>query len=181
MVEERDIAGKFLPECERGGVLQMGATDFDDVGEGLGFGIERVAERFDGGDEAFQHDRGGGDGHRGWEGVVRRLRHVHMVIGVHRCFGSHLAAGEFDRAVRDDLVGVHVALGSGAGLPDAEGEVGIKFSRDHLIGGADDEVALVGGEFAEVGVGEGTGFFQDAEGFDHLGRQDVFTDVEMDE
>ena len=90
-----------------------------------------------------------------------------MVIGVHRCFGSHLAAGEFDRAVRDHLVGVHVALGAGAGLPDAEGEVGVEFSGDDLVGGADDEVALLGGKFAEIGVGEGAGFFQDAEGFDH--------------
>src|SRR5712691_13266398 len=41
-VEHIDVAGKFLAEGKRRGVLQMGAADFDDVGEFLGFGFERV-------------------------------------------------------------------------------------------------------------------------------------------
>src|SRR5256885_509293 len=50
-VEHIDIAGKFLAERERGGVLQMGAADFYDVCELLGFGVEGVAERFNGGEK----------------------------------------------------------------------------------------------------------------------------------
>src|ERR1700687_6176856 len=48
-VEKIHVAGKFLAEGERRGVLQMGAADFDDVGEFPGFGVERVAESLDGG------------------------------------------------------------------------------------------------------------------------------------
>src|SRR6266851_8144821 len=45
-IEHIDVAGEFLAECERSGVLQMGAADFYDVGEFLGFGVQRVAEIF---------------------------------------------------------------------------------------------------------------------------------------
>ena len=51
LVEQAHIAGEFLPECERGGILEMGAADLDDVGKGGGLGVERVAEFFHGRDE----------------------------------------------------------------------------------------------------------------------------------
>src|SRR5882672_10680697 len=50
-VEHIDVAGKFLAKCERRGVLQMRAADFDDVSEFPGFGVEGVAKSFDGGEE----------------------------------------------------------------------------------------------------------------------------------
>src|SRR5437660_10964154 len=50
-VQKIDVAGKFLAERERRGVLQMGAADFYDAGEFLGFGIEGVAKSFDGGEQ----------------------------------------------------------------------------------------------------------------------------------
>src|SRR4029450_6384134 len=30
-IDKRDVAGEFLTECDRRGVLQMGTPDFDDV------------------------------------------------------------------------------------------------------------------------------------------------------
>src|SRR5258708_7331491 len=51
-VEHVDVAGKFLAEGERRGVLQMGAADFYDVGEFPGFGVEGVAEIFHGGEQS---------------------------------------------------------------------------------------------------------------------------------
>src|SRR5580692_9265457 len=45
-VEQIDVAGKFLADGERRGVLQMGAADFYDAGEFLGFGVESVAKFF---------------------------------------------------------------------------------------------------------------------------------------
>src|SRR5260370_41493199 len=51
-VEKIDVAGKFLAEGERRGVLQMRAADFDDAGIFLGFGVERVAQMLDGREEA---------------------------------------------------------------------------------------------------------------------------------
>jgi len=100
---------------------------------------------------------------------------------MHRLFGTFFAACDFDGAIRDNLVGVHVALGAGAGLPDAEREVGVEFSRDDFIRRLRDEVAFFSAELAEVGIRERGGFFQNAERLDHLGREDVLADVEMNE
>src|SRR6266851_9965707 len=60
-VEKIDVAGKFLAEGERCGVLQMGAADFYDVCEFFCFGVEGVAEIFHGGEQAARGFRGGGD------------------------------------------------------------------------------------------------------------------------
>src|SRR5271154_7505423 len=43
-VEQIDVAGKFLADGERRGVLQMRAADFNDAGKFPGFGVERVAK-----------------------------------------------------------------------------------------------------------------------------------------
>src|SRR6266849_1627919 len=69
-VEKIHIAGKFLAESERRGVLQMGAADFYDVRKFPGLDVERVAEIVDGGEEAACGFRGGSDVHGGGKGVV---------------------------------------------------------------------------------------------------------------
>ena len=45
-----------------------------------------------------------GHGHRRRENVVRGLRHVDVVVGVHGFFGAHHAAKHLYRAVRYHLV-----------------------------------------------------------------------------
>ena len=65
--------------------------------------------------------------HRGRERVVGRLGHVDIVVRVQKLF-----ACDFVAAVGDDLVGVHVRLRAGAGLPDDEGEVLEKLSLHDL-------------------------------------------------
>src|SRR6266567_6320361 len=75
-VKHIDVAGKFLAEGERRGVLEMGAADLDDVRELRGFGVERVAKCLDSGEEAARGFRGGGDVHGGGKRVVGGLRHV---------------------------------------------------------------------------------------------------------
>src|ERR1700674_3584688 len=50
-VEKIHIAGKFLAERERRGVLQVRAADLDDVRELPGFGVEGVTKFFYGGEK----------------------------------------------------------------------------------------------------------------------------------
>src|SRR5271167_24461 len=57
-VEQIDVAGKFLPNGERRSVLQMGAADFYDACKFLGFGVERVAKFFYGGQKLLARFRG---------------------------------------------------------------------------------------------------------------------------
>src|SRR5258707_13250659 len=59
-VKHIDVAGKFLAEGERRGVLEMGAADLDDVRELRGFGVERIAKIFYGGGGRTSGVRGGG-------------------------------------------------------------------------------------------------------------------------
>ena len=46
-VELGDVAGKLLAQRQRHGVHQVRAADLDDVGERLGLGVQRVAQRLD--------------------------------------------------------------------------------------------------------------------------------------
>ena len=84
--------------------------------------------------------------HGGGERVVRGLRHVDVVVGMDRLLGSHLAAHNFNGAVGDDFVDVHVGLGAAPGLPDAQRKLVIELAGDNLVGGLHDELGFVGGK-----------------------------------
>ena len=79
------VARPLLADGQRGGVLQVGAADLDDVGPLLGLGRRwrRAAAGARGSCCAVDH-RVRGDVHRGRERVVGRLAHVDVVVGVHR-------------------------------------------------------------------------------------------------
>src|SRR5277367_4010345 len=85
-VEKIDVAGKFLAEGEGCGVLQMRAADFYNVGKFPGFGVKSVAKFFYSGQKFLARFCGGGNMHGGGERVVRRLRHVYVVIRVNWLF-----------------------------------------------------------------------------------------------
>ncbi len=68
------------------------------------------------------------------------------------CTGPGVPSGvpsELVRAVRDDLVGVHVRLRAAAGLPDDERELIVELARDHLVGRATITLGALRVELAE--------------------------------
>src|SRR5260370_41607299 len=113
----------------------MSTADFDDVGKFFSVGVERVAKIFYSGEEAARRFRGGGDVHGGGKRVVGGLRHVHIIIWMNRFLAAHFAASNFDGAVGDDFVDVHVGLRAAAGMPDAQREVLVELSGDDFVGG----------------------------------------------
>ncbi len=117
--------------------------------------------------------------HHRREHVVRRLRAVHVVVGVNGLLRAHRPAGELDRAVRDDLVRVHVRLRAAPGLPDDQREVRVERAGDDLVGRAHDEVALGRVELAQVLVGERRRLLHDAEGADDGATEAVAADLEV--
>ncbi len=96
-------------------------------------------------------ERGQMDGRR--EDVVRRLAHVHVVVGVDALAGQR----------GDHLVGVHVRRGAGAGLEDVDRELVVQLAAGDAVGGGSDPVGLVAVEQAEVGVHVGGGALDPAE------------------
>ena len=74
-----------------------------------------------------------------------------MVVGV------DVAAQRLRGQGSDDLVGVHVGGGPGAGLEDVHGEVSVVLSGGHGIGGGDDSLRNIRVQHAQLGVGSSGG------------------------
>ena len=163
-VELGDVAAELLAEGERHGVLQVGAADLHDVVELLRALLEGIAEGSDLREEPLHDDLRGRDVHRRGEGVVRGLRHVHVVVRVDRRLRAELPARHLDRAVRDDLVRVHVGLRAGARLPDVQREVVVERAVGDLTRGVGDQAAELGVELSVLDVGERGGLLQDPHG-----------------
>ena len=118
MVELGNVAGKLLPQSQRRRVLQVGAANFDDGGEGLGFFVQRVAQGFYRRNEVAVDFNRGGDVDGGRERVVGRLRVVHMVVGMDGLVRRQTRTSDFVGAVCQHFVHVHIGLRAGAGLPN---------------------------------------------------------------
>lgn len=97
--------------------------------------LQSVAEALERGQQRLFDLEDGGDVHDGGEGVVGRSGSVDVVVGVNGLLGAHRAAQNLNGSVGDDLVGVHVGLRAGAGLPDDEREVIEELEVGHLGGG----------------------------------------------
>ena len=82
--ELRGPAAHLLTERERRRVHQVRAPDLHDVRERLALLRDRRAEARDRRHEPMRDARGRRDVHHRREHVVRRLRHVHVVVGMDR-------------------------------------------------------------------------------------------------
>src|ERR1700752_333466 len=96
-----------------------------------------------------------------------------------RFLAAHDAAGEFDRAIRDHLVGVHVGLRAAAGLPNAQRKVAVEFAFDHFVAGLDDQFGFVRRKFSEFLVDQRGGLFEYSECANHFARHAIVADVEV--
>ena len=160
-----NVSRELLSKGQGSGVLQVSATNLDDVLELDALGLNGIAKQGDSGDEALVDLDGSGNVHGSGEGIVRGLGHVDVVVGVNGLLGAELASEELNGAVGDDLVDVHVGLGAGTGLPNNQGKVVQELALDHLVGGLDD--GLTNSLVEAVGHVDGGGSaLQDTEGLD---------------
>ena len=133
----------------------MRTADLDDVLPGLRLVIQRIAQLLQRRHEAVNDFLRAGDVHRRGIGVVRRLAHIDVVVGMDGLLRTHLAAQHLDGAIRDHLVRVHVRLSARAGLPDDEGEMIVQVSRDHFLRRAHDRGAKPLIEMPQFHIGFG--------------------------
>src|SRR5690606_31753188 len=169
----RRVAGELLAEGHRGGVHEVGAPRLHHRVELLGLGPQRRRQVLERGQQRPLHlpDRGDVDG-RG-EHVVRRLRGVDLVVGVHG------AAQALRGQAGDDLVGVHVRARAGAGLEHVDREVVVVAALRHLGRGLGDGPADVLGQDPQLGVGQRGGALDAGEGGDERPRQPHTRDGEV--
>jgi hypothetical protein len=144
VLELGNVARELLTEGQGSGVLQVSATNLDDLLERLALGLDGVLEGNQGRQKRLLEVQNGGDVHDSGEGVVGGGAHVDVVVGVDGLLAAHGAAQNLNGAVGDDLVGVHVGLGAGAGLPDDQREVVNELERGNLLGGLLDRLAELG-------------------------------------
>jgi hypothetical protein len=100
--------------------------------------------------------------HRRRKRVVRGLRHVYVVIRMNRFFAAFLTTGQLDRAIRDDLVRVHVGLGSTSSLLNAQREMVIEFSCNDLVCRRDDQLGFLFGQLSQISINECRGLLKNA-------------------
>jgi hypothetical protein len=144
VLELGNVARELLAEGQGSSVLQVSATNLDDLLECLALGLDGVLEGDQRRQERLLEVENGGDVHDSGEGVVGGGAHVDVVVGVDRLLAAHGAAENLNGAVGNDLVGVHVGLGAGAGLPDDQREVVDQLERGNLLGGLLDCFANLG-------------------------------------
>jgi hypothetical protein len=165
LVDLRRVAAKLLSQAHGRRIHEVGASAFNHVVKLVGLFAQGVVQGVEGGEQFLLHPHPRGHVHGRRDRVVRRLRHVHVVV---RVYG--LAAERFSHEhggpVADDLVGVHVRGGAAPGLEDVEHELLVVRAVDHLLRGLDDHLGRLGVEQAEVPVRLRSGLLHVAEGLD---------------
>ena len=177
----RRVAGELLAEGNRRRVLQVRAADLDDVGEGFGLVVEGAVQVAKRRQEAVVDLARRGDVHGGRKRVVRGLAGIDVVVRVHGRLAAALAAEPLVGEAGDDLVGVHVGLRAGAGLPDDERELVVVFALHDLGGGRRDRVGDARLELPEILVHEGRRLLDEAERAHQRHRHALAADLEIAE
>mmetsp|Transcript_14097 Transcript_14097/g.42519 ORF Transcript_14097/g.42519 Transcript_14097/m.42519 type:complete len:557 (-) Transcript_14097:154-1824(-) len=126
------VATELMAQSERSGIHGVSAPNLDDVLELLCLPVQCLLQMLKARQQTAVDFLHGSNVHHSGEGVVGALALIHMVIWVHHGLVAKLAAQDLHGAVGNDLIGIHVALGAAAGLPDDQGEVVQQLSIGHL-------------------------------------------------
>jgi hypothetical protein len=100
---------------------------------------------------------------------------------VYGLFATDLAAEQLDRAVRQNLIDVHVGLRARTRLPDVEREVLVELARDRLVGAANYSFRLPLRQPAGRGIDQCCRLLDIAIGVINARRHAVVADREMDQ
>lgn len=181
LAELGDVSGELLAEGQGSSILQVGAANLDNLlgVELVNLLLERIAEALEGGDKLLLDLEDGGDVHDGGEGVVGGGGTVDVVVGVDGLLAALDTAEDLDSAVGDDLVGVHVGLGAGAGLPDDEGEVVEELALGDLSSSLLDGLANLLVK-AVAHVDGGGSALENTKGLDDRGRHAILGLVDLE-
>ena len=174
------VAAELLAQPQGNSILEVGAADFDHLRPLLRPLGQQGPKGLQRGDQPLLQFERHGHMQRGGEGVVARLAQVHMVVRMHRLLAAQLPSEGLNRSVGDHLIGIHVGLGSGAGLPDLQRKFAIQLAAGHLLRRRHDRGGQGGIQAAQVAVHFGAGGLELAEGMHHRQRHALAEGKEMD-
>ncbi len=141
-------AAELLAERQRRGVDQVRATDLQHVLPRRRLLAQRPRALPQRRQQLLLDRQGDGEVDRRGKDVVGALPHVDVIVGMDRLGrGEAIAAGQFDRPIRNHLVDVHVRRGAGAGLKDIDRELIVKAAVGDFPGGGNQGLDLGGGEW----------------------------------
>jgi hypothetical protein len=120
----------------------MCATDLDDVLPFNGLSCHCVAQSLYCGNQSFFYVNRRGDVHRRREGIVGRLGHVDIVIGMNGTFTANRCAGKLAAPIGNDFIHVHVELRSASSHPNMKRKHVRMFAGDDLVTSLNDESML---------------------------------------
>ena len=103
----------LLAEADGNSVLQMGPSDLDDIHILFLQPLQSSCQLFKRRIKVIPDGQEGRHIHGCREGIVGTLGHIDMVIGMDQKAGTVLHTD-----VSNDLIGIHIGLGTAAGLPD---------------------------------------------------------------
>ena len=102
-----------------------------------------------------------------------------MIVRVHDVIGTERAAQPLGGAIGDDLVGVHVVRGAGAGLIDVDDEVIAQLTGENLVRRGDDRVGASSIETIERAIRFRGGALDEDRRFDQARRRNQSADGEV--
>ena len=143
MFQHRHPAGNLLTERQWRSVLKVSTANFNDVAEGLRFLVERGFEHVELRNKLLADRDHRRYVHRRREDVVGTLAFVNVIVRVDLTLHAAHAAQQFTCPIRQHFVHVHVALGTGTGLPDGEGKFVGMFTGQHFVGGINDRGGFI--------------------------------------
>jgi len=147
----------------------------------LAFGIESVTKVFHGGSRRREVSVAAAMCMAAGNVSLERLRHVDVVVRMDGLLAAQFAAGDFNGAIGDDLVHVHVGLRAAAVCQTRRGKCSLSFPSMTSSAARMMRLHFSCGSLPKSWFNKRGGFFEDAEGADELGRHQVFADGEVDE
>ena len=178
-IEQRSPAAKFLSNGQGHSVLQMRAPNLHHRVKFLSLRRNRIPHRLDRRNQKILHPFRRRNMHRRRKRIVRRLRHIHMIVRMHRLLRSHLSARNLNRAIRDDLIHIHIGLRARPRLPNPQRKLVIQLPRNHFVRRQRNELRLIRSKFAQILIHQRASLLQRAKSPNQLRRHDIPPNIKM--
>ncbi len=166
-VNHNRIGAEFLPQGHGNGILIFSASHLQYVFKRFSLSFQRIAQFFHCVDQIFFGEQYR-QFYRCWVDVIGGLGAINMIIGMQILILAFIITQDFQTAIGNHFVGVHIGGGAGTALKHVNGELVVQFAVQNFITG-------LGYGFhpglinpAQFMIGHGRSLFDHGQRFDHV-------------